>query len=159
MNGDPSENKEVKPYLYFDLSDSAWYYQNVKLYADFITLTLNRWNKKNVMGLTFSRNGIKHGVDIFIYPGVCVLFIYFLKRFSNLNSFFSMIYPVFLKLLFTISLKKMHIIFKMLLRTVMIFVQNYIQKKPTCCWKKLYTKFAPTYKYRPKPLLVIVPLV
>ena len=41
MSGHPYENKEVKPLLYFDLSDSAWQRQNVEPYADFIALTLN----------------------------------------------------------------------------------------------------------------------
>ena len=40
------------------------------------------------MERTLVRNRIKHGVDIFIYPGVCSLFIYFLRRFAYLNSLF-----------------------------------------------------------------------
>ena len=42
MSGHTNENKEVKPFLYFDLSDSAWKRQNVKLPADFIILTRDR---------------------------------------------------------------------------------------------------------------------
>ena len=40
------------------------------------------------MGRALVRNGIKQGVYIFMYPGVCALFIYFLKRFANMNSLF-----------------------------------------------------------------------
>ena len=36
MSGYPNENKEVVPFLYFDLSDSAWQRENVKPLHDFI---------------------------------------------------------------------------------------------------------------------------
>ena len=108
MSGHANEKKEVKLGLSMVTLE-----QNVNPYASFITLTLNWWNKKSVMERTLLRNRIKHGVDIFIYPGV---FIYFFKRFANLNSIFSRTILVFLKLLFRTSLKKMLISFATLLR-------------------------------------------
>ena len=37
--------------------------------------------QESVMGIDIGvSNGIKYGLDIFIYPGICVLFIYFLNN-------------------------------------------------------------------------------
>ena len=109
MSGYPIENKEVKLRLSMVTSEC-------KTLCLFYYLDFEQVKQKKCNGTNIGQKEDKAWVDIFIYPGVCVLFNYFLKRFANLNSFFSMAIPVFLKMLFRISLKKMLIIFTTLLR-------------------------------------------
>ena len=60
------------------------------------------------MGRTLVRNEITNEVslDISIYHGVCVLFIYFLKRFATMNSFFFLDNSIFLEIAIQSFLEK-----------------------------------------------------